>query len=326
MGMKYRYIWLMCLVALLYVPVAGPAEAFLPGMPSLSGWSCAPAHKANCSVAGKLGYLGYNRGLVFGLEATNLPILGFLQSLQLVVPVEGIWAGASVTSAGPERGFSACDPGGGLCFTLGGSWLFPNNKEAGEQYKTNFEGFEIAQRTWRPTIQWFTLEAAASRCARENFSLIGGFRFDSFSAGFSDPSQLPVIGSLTDVAALQLTSFIPYVGAETTWGPVKVWMIGFPWLFGTVVAGEGGLGFGVAGYATGTYRTGYFLETSAEFGRQMGVVHLSAFATYTVLRATGSGDLQLSVANVPSQPVDFGFDRQNWIVGGKLVVGLNTPL
>jgi hypothetical protein len=327
--MKYRYIGLVGLLAVLSVSVAGPAEAFLPGMPSLSGWSCAPAHKADLGVTGKLGYLGYNRPLIFNMAPADVP-LAFagvaLPSLRVDLPVEGIWAGTWVTGARSERGFAACDPGDGLCFTFGGSWLFPDNKEASEQYIVNFSPTASASysRTWRPLIQWFTLEAAVSRCAWSNFSLIGGFRWDSFSAGFSDPSLLPVIGPVTDVAAIQLTSFIPYVGAETTWGPVKVGVIGFPWVFGTVVAGESAAGVPVAGYATGTYRNAYFAETFAEFGRQVGLVHLSAFATYTVLHATGQCDVQ--APGLTSRPYDFGLDRQNWIVGGKVVVGLNTPL
>ena len=61
----------------------------------------------------------------------------------------------------------------------------------------------------------------------------------------------------------------------------------------------------------------------------MGVVHLSGFATYTVLHATGQADVSFTIggaALTQNQPFDWGFDRQNWIVGGKLVVGLASPL
>ncbi len=323
--MKYRFICLLGLLALLSVPAAVSAEGMLPGLPSFSGWSCAPSHKADYSVTGKLGYLGYNRPLIFNMTAADLPV-GVLNSLRLDVPVEGIWAGAWVTGTGPQRGVVACDPGEGLCLTLGGSWLFPNNKEASGDYGITITPNHFS-RSWRPLIAWFTIEASASRCAWSNFSLIGGFRFDSFTAAFSEPLAVPGIGSLTDVGLLDLKSFLPYVGAETRLGAIKVGVIGFPWIFGTMIAGEGAWGgFGVAGYATGTYRTGYFTEAYAEFGRQLGLAHLSAFATYTVLHATGNCDVQVPIAAVPSRSYDFGIDRQNWIVGGKAVVGFNSPM
>ena len=81
--------------------------------------------------------------------------------------------------------------------------------------------------------------------------------------------------------------------------------------------------------ATGTYRNSYFMETFAEFRRQIGAVHLSAFAAYTLLHAVGEFDVSfLSLPGFAAQVASytFGIDRQNWIVGGKAVIGFNSPL
>ena len=103
-------------------------------------------------------------------------------------------------------------------------------------------------------------------------------------------------------------------------------VIGFPWIPGNVTYNEGLDGGRIQ--TSGQYSNCYFLESSVEVGGQMGLVHLSGFATYTVLH--GKGALDVSVVPPPAlapQPfTNFGFDRQNWMVGGKLVIGLNTPL
>ena len=324
--MKYRYMCLAATLALLCISATGPAEGFLPGMPSLSGWSCAPAHKANCSVAGKLWYLGYPRCLVYERAAVaSNP--GGIDFVRYEVPVEGLWVAASAASSGPERGFAAYEPGEGLCFSLGASWLFPNSKQTNETI--NGAGGP-GDRTWSTTTQWYTFEAYASRCAVQNFSLIGGFRYDSFSAKFTDPQ--PGLDFITsrpaDEAELLLASYIPYVGAVTKWGGVEVGVIGFPWVFGNIEQRQTITGAGVRYQTVGNYRNAYFLETWAEVGRQVGIVNLSAFATYTVLHAVGEFDLQRQPIGglVQTAPNTFGIDRQNWILGGKLVVGLNSPL
>jgi hypothetical protein len=309
------------------LPVAVSAEGFLPGMPSFGGWSCAPAHKTNCSVAGWLGYLGYSRGLVFERGTVGPPNPGGVDTVRYQYPVEGIWLAASAAISGPKVGFAAYEPGEGLCLLLGASWLFPNNKQATET--VNGAGGPGA-RTWSPTIQWYTLEAAVSRCSVQNFSLIGGFRYDSFSTKFADPVPVADFAASTsgDEAELNLTSYIPYVGAVTKWGAVEVGVIGFPWVPGAIEQRQTIGGSAVRYVTTGNYRNAYFLETWAEVGRQLGIVNLSAFATYTVLHAVGEFDfIRNPIAGASeSAPNNFGLDRQNWIAGGKAMIGFNSPL
>lgn len=284
---------------------------------------------------GKLGYLGYNRGLFFDIQANANPILvppTQFFFFQQQIPVDGVWVGASVGGGRGGGSFAAFDPDSPLCLTLTGSWLFPNNKEGSE---TSFSALPLTAefRTWKPNTQWYTIDVAASRCGWSTFSLIGGFRYDSFSTSFSNPMALSVLGvntSAAEEAELVLTSYIPYLGGVATWGPVTARLIGFPWVQGNVAYNETVASF--RGQSTGNYRNSYFFEASAEVGGQMGVVHLSGFATYTVLHAVG--DLDVSFGGSPSiflpvfQPSTFGFglDRQNWIAGGKAVVGFNSPL
>jgi hypothetical protein len=303
------------------LPAGVSAGGFLPDMPSFGGSSCAPAHTANCSGAGKLGYLYSNR-LVFERAAVGANP-GGINFVRNEVPVQGLWVAASVAGTGPGRGFAACESGDGLCVSLGASWLFPNNKEASEI-------IEDGSRTWRPNIQWYTLEGSVISYVVQNFSLIGGFRYDSFSTKFADPARVSDFGSSlpTDEAELILTSYIPYVGAVTKWGAVEMGVIGLPWVGGRIESRETIGGAAVRYETVGNYRNGYFLETYAEFGGQLGMVHLSAFATYTVLHAVGDCDFHRNpIGGVGvTAPDSFGIDRQNWIVGGKALIGFNSPL
>ena len=323
--MKHRYICLVALLAVLCVYGAGPAEAFLPGVPSFGQWCCPPGQKPACAVDGKLGYLGYPRAFVLDFTAVG-PGLGVppLPNFGFEFPVEGIWVGASAATGRARGSFSSCDPGDPLCLSLAASWLFPNNKEGTARYFQDFGPTASVNifRSWRPSIQWYTLDAAVLRCRGTTFSLIGGFRYDSFMIKLADPSTL-VLGTVADEGELKLSSYIPYVGGVARWGGVEVGLMGFPWVPGTILYKET---FAAArAEAIANYRNSYFFEAFLDVGRQMGVVHLSAFATYTVLHATGEADVSLS--NVPlSRPYSFGFDRQNWIVGGKVVIGLNSPL
>ncbi len=268
--------------------------------------------------------MGSNKGLVVSREAVGTNP-GGVNNVTFQYPVEGLWMGASVTCVGPGRGFLASDPGDGLCLTLGASWLFPNNKEASETVNGG-----SGSRTWSPKTQWYTLEGSISGCPVANFSLIGGFRYDSFSTKFADPaSQVDFGASLpTDEAELILNSYIPYLGALLKQGAVKVGVIGFPWAWGRVESRETIGGSFVRYESVGNYRNAYFLEAFAEFGGQVGVVQLSAFATYTLLHATGNIDFNRKpIGGVgETTPNTFSLDRQNWIVGGKALIGFNSPL
>jgi hypothetical protein len=322
-------VGLSVLLIMTFVTSASAQGLFggLPGLPPLGGFlgrssGCPPTHEADCSVAGNLGYMGRSQGLVFDRQAVGANP-GGIDTVRYQYPVEGVWLGASVTCVGPERGLLAYDPRDGLCLTLGASWLFPNNTEATETINRGF-------RTWSPKTQWYTLDASVSRCAVGDFSLIGGFRYDSFSTKFSDPARQVGFTTTfpTDEAELVLSSYIPYLGAVLKRGAVEVGVIGFPWVWGRVESRETIGGASVRYESVGNYSNAYFLETFAEFGGQMGMIQLWAFAKYTVLHAKGNFDFDREPIGgvVETAPNTFGMDRQNWIVGGKALIGFNSPL
>jgi len=323
------------------LPAGVWAQGCLPGMPSVGCQPCDPwaAANCNCCVDGKLGWLGYNRGLVFGMDPTGLPVTlgsGPFPYCRQQVPVEGMWVGASLGRC--------CEPPCPCCLTLQASWLLPSNKQGsgGEQdpqYPTYNDPVGFLLRTWDPNIQWYTLEAYASRsgcCRCADFSLVGGFRYDSFSTKMSNFSLDPYgVGGPTDEGELCLSTYIPYVGAEACWGCVKVGAIGSPYVPGTIQFRETFSRIGERLEATGNYRNAYFLETFAEVRGQVQVgavcpVCLSAFAMYSILHAVG--DLNVSVSSAfpsvanSSQGYTWGTDRQTWIAGGKAVIGFNCPL
>ena len=317
-------IWFV--VIILLVPAVVSAQNLLGlGLPGLTsfGSSCSPGDKAPYSVAGQIGYLGYNHALVFERSADGI-VLGGIPNIRFTYPVEGLWLGASVGGGRQWGPFVACDPGDPFCLVLGGSWLFANNKQASE-----FLPADGSSRTWGPSIQWGTLYASLSCPAVWNFSVIGGFRYDSFLTKFAGPVATADFSSSdpTEEAQLSLTSYIPYVGAVAECGCIKLGVIGFPWVPGTIDYSETIAGGTVRYKAVGNYRSGQFLEASAAWGTRMGAVQVSAFATYTLLQAVANSDFSRTPIGgvAATAPHTLSFNRQNWIFGGNLAIDFNLP-
>ena len=214
-------IYALPLLLITIMITAAGAQGFLPRMPSFGGSYCAPGHEADGSGDVKLGYLGYNnQGLVFGMASQGGTFTG-IQQQRFQYPVQGLWLAASGATGG--RGLGSCDafdPGGGLCLRLGGSWLFPNNEDATES--ADF-GTSLGWQKWRPTTQWYTLEASVSRCSGKISALIVGFRYDSFATNFADPHDVQNFNTQPfNRAELNLKSYIPYVGVVTRLGGLRL--------------------------------------------------------------------------------------------------------
>ena len=111
--MKTASIWVVAAFLCFSLPVGDSANAFLPGLPSWGGCDGAPGYKPDSSVTAKVGYLGYNRGLVFGMGATAT-VLDAINTLQEEYPLQGLWLAASVEAGGPGGGFTALGFGDGL--------------------------------------------------------------------------------------------------------------------------------------------------------------------------------------------------------------------
>jgi len=158
---------------------------------------------------------------------------------------------------------------------------------------------------------------------------IGGFRFDSFSTNFTDPTPTASFGTSTpgDEADVTITAYIPYVGLVVNLdSTVKFGLIGFPYVFGTVKYNETIGGVPVRYEFSGNLQDSYFLETFAEFGTQVMGGYAGIFGILTYLHTSSDVDFnRLTAATSTSVPYRITHDRQNWILGGKFALSFNLP-
>ncbi|MGO8823466.1 MAG: hypothetical protein ACLQT6_15830 [Desulfomonilaceae bacterium] len=61
--------------------------------------------------------------------------------------------------------------------------------------------------------------------------------------------------------------------------------------------------------------SGYFVEAFSEYSMQRDMWNFGGFVRFTAVFSERSVGLNLSGANTP---MDFTFDKKNWIFGGKI--------
>jgi hypothetical protein len=212
-----------------------------------------------------------------------------------------------------------------------GTWLVPSNGRDDEEYffPTNGTG----SRSWRSSLQWYTLGVGAAFTVQGPVAILGGFRYDSFSVGFSDPENVFNIFSLpSDEADFRVSLYIPYVGLVVGLGSnLKLGCIGFPYLPGDVRYGQtiGAADPSTArAEASGSVSNGYFMEVFLEGGTNVGGANLGVFGKWQALRARASMDIDSTFLGVATltDSVDVGFYRQYWVIGGKFALDFVSPL
>jgi len=189
-----------------------------------------------------------------------------------------------------------------------------------------FPGWPDNQRTWSAGVQWYTLDGRVVYSLSKNFSAVFGFRFDSFSVNFSDPSDIAGNpGFPSDEADLAVTGYIPYSGWTLSYGSaLKLSVIGTTYVPASAVYKET-FGWNERWEGSGDFNTGYFAEVAGEYGTNFMGGHIGFFAGWTCLH--GTAPFHVVVRGDPSNDftLSLSVDRQNWIFGGKFSIDLKSP-
>jgi hypothetical protein len=270
-----------------------------------------------------VGYLGDPGGTRLDFTPGNTFGADLVQNFRHTFPVEGLWLGLSAMIPMSEQ----------MTLMATGSWLFPSNGRSDEEYVFPFG--DDGSRTWRSSIQWYTLGIGGAFSIEGPVAVLAGFRYDSFEAGFSDPENVFGIASLpSDEADFRVSLYMPYVGLMAGLGStVRVGFIGFPYLPGDVRYGQT---VGAAdpstsrAEASGAVSNGYFMEIFAEYGINLMGANIGVFGKWEYLRASASLDIDAAFiglgALTVNDTVDVGFYRQCWTIGGKFALDFVSPL
>ena len=341
--MKYRVVFLASIILVALIPAlsAGQASPIGMGLPSLGlssvgGFlgrgSCAPG----CALAGGLniaaGYVddprgvtltfdpngeGYQPAIVLDKWTQSYPLRGWLVGARADIPLSGA-----------------------LMASLGGAYMFQGGPLSHSEeivQSTLFAG--QGSRTWDALNQWYMFDVAGHYSPLGIGWAVVGVRFDSFATNFKNPANLVALAALpTDEADVQFSSWIPYLGLETvlgqTNGSLKVGVIGFPAVFGTMKYGQtygigGGLGLGVRNDVSGNFNRGSFVEAYGEATlRFASDSTLGFFVRYNYLYARGDIiGLFNSVGAFPTQNDVFqvNIHRTAWIFGANATLAFASP-
>ncbi len=264
-----------------------------------------------------VGYLDHPKGVVFDISTVDQVILGTV-SVKQQLPVSGVYLSALTKVPVSDR----------VGIVVRGSYLVPSNRDALES-ATAATG-AINHRLWDSEVQWWSLDAEAQVRGLGPISLIGGFRFDSYSMLLNNPLPAPFFpASLpTDQAELAIHSYIPYVGLlhSRNWatGSLSVSAIGFPFVPGSIHFGETASSRVHRWNVAGNFDRGYFVELSSEYTRRWYGLDMGCFAKFTNLSAAGPVDVEVLGANLQGM-WDGVFKKTAWMVGAQVAVPFDSP-
>ncbi len=317
--MKKAMVAFVCAFSIAMAPTLLLAQGFS----GLSSAVSCPLISKNENVYGPSLYIGYltdRKGASFGLGAQGPGINGIF-AMNHTYPVRGIWLEASQAFPLRER----------IGAFISGSWLFPTKTSSEETYDFGIPG----GRSWTAKPQWWSLTANAVYGFTESFSLIAGVRYDSFMTNFTDPENAQIVASNpNDRADITIHSIIPLVGVATDIGTdsrkLTLGMMGFPTLPGSIKykQTEGNVAGGPGRYeASGSFKSGYFLEVFGEFGTRSPSLELAIFGKFSTVYGKANMDVDSNdaVFGPLNDTFTFAFDRTAWIIGGKLSAAFSSP-
>jgi hypothetical protein len=326
MGMRRVVFCLLSVVLLALAPALVSAQILSEfgagaGFPSLGGIFRGGAGgpfdpSQGCGLTFDVGYLGTNH--IKGTSETQaLPIVPGVRRIQIQYNLDGIWLALSANSR-----LGDC-----LGLYARGAFLAPFNHRAEEVYSGGVVVFSTS-RTWATSTQWYDLDVGGTFSCYGGTELIGGFRFDSFSTNLSDAADAVGFVSLnTDTADSTIRSYIPYVGLMVNQGNrLRVSLIGFPYVPGDLTYHETTAGT-IRTETTGSLRNSYFLEASAEYGRDLMGGSFGLFGTWSYLSVRSNQTAVAKVGGVTlnTQPYRFDLCRQSYILGAKFAINFFSP-
>lgn len=322
--MRSFVVPLVCILLFACASDSADAQAFPSpvglGLPSLGGsWGggeCEPLCDPHVGggLAFNIGYLATDRNAAFDLSAD--PLVGSVASVRHDFPVDGLWL--AVSASGRLRD--------GFGIFARGSWLVPSNRRSD---RTLVFGGTPEPGRWRTRVQWYNADIAGTFSPYGALTVVGGFRFDSFDMKFHDRDLVDPDDLGTDETNVTVSSYIPYVGVMVHHGSeLKVGLIGFPYVPGDVSYDHTWGPRVIRHDAKGSFRTGYFLEAFAEYGRQLMGGYVGVFGTWTCLHGSSELDVARTIGGgaATGGVYQFSTDRKNWIFGGKLEMNFASPI
>ncbi|MEJ2717619.1 MAG: hypothetical protein P8182_10840 [Deltaproteobacteria bacterium] len=179
-----RTFLILALITVFLAPAIVSAQGLLPmrSLPLLGGMfgrtgggGCGQEAAPGGGVAFGVGYAGDPGGTRISFTVDNAFGQNLINNFRHSFPLQGLWLGlAGKIPFGDQMNVVAY-----------GTWLVPSNERSDEDYDipNRFPSF----RTWRTSVQWYTLGLEAAFTVEGPVAFVGGFRFDSFEVGFSDP-------------------------------------------------------------------------------------------------------------------------------------------
>ena len=257
-----------------------------------------------------LGYL-YSNGAGFQIQIDN-PTPATFTSTREDFNLQGLWLELAAT-------MDVCQ---NVTAVFTGAHLFSSPPNATQWYTK--AGAQSAARQWNPDVQWWEVNAAGTYQFCPGISAIAGFRWTSFGVNFTNArNQLDFNAPNSDTATLTTNLYIPYSGLLVESNPdcqsaFKVAAYGCPVLPGNFAYTEA-MSFTDLGSITLSPNvnlySGYFVEALSEYSMQRDMWNLGGFVRFTAVHSERSVGLTLGGINTP---MDFTFDRRNWIFGGKI--------
>ncbi len=321
----------LSVLGIFFVLVSAPAFA--------QGWLGSLGINPGDDLSFSAGYVDHRNGAVIGfgdeedsLRSGRHEYFGSRVSF----PVRGVKLSLS--------GQKVVSPNTALVLSV--SYLIPSLVDAVDTYdwQTVRQGFHTQARGWKADLQWWDVDGMGVFRPYEALSILGGFRYDSFQTCFSDPSSMQNIagglrGYPTDESDLTITCYVPYAGVQVNmgspYGNLTVKAIGTPWLPGEVIYKNtvnaerpaGGVRFNRFS-TSGSFSSAYLLELFAEYGLDIAGYRAALFGEYSLTHAVAH--LEKERVQQPtggsvltdSDRFAFSFNRNVWVVGGKISIQL----
>ena len=214
------FFWVLPLVLIAVTGTPAGAQgmfgASLPQLPFLGGYSRGGSgcgEQAGTGLAVTTFYVGAglseSQSLRFSAETQGVALLGATK-LQHSYANRGLWLGVAETVN--------LSPSLGVC---GSGWYFFQSGISNSPEKYNDS--DVVGRIWDVDPRWWFLDGLVALKYSPAFSVLGGVRYDNYTARFTNPADpVGVTSSINDRADLIVSTWIPLIGAQYR----ELWRLG----------------------------------------------------------------------------------------------------
>jgi len=306
------------------VSAQGLLGAGLPGLPSMGGFfgsykGCGDGAPLFPAPTLYVGYGASDRPTEFGGGASALGVAG-VGNLGQRYRDEGIWLGVTAPLTFNDY----------VSFLASGWYLIPTDGNDSSETYYNTSGARLGSRNWSTKRTWWYVDGLFALGSKCGLSLLAGVRYDYYTVQFNDPNVLDFpLGAATDEADVVSQGWIPLVGTQYALNNATTNLVfrvvGIPTLVGYLKYNETINGANRL-EASGNYKSGYFVEAFAEYGRKLnGAAYLGIFGRYQATHGQVDASVDLLPGNT-SDTYKIGVNRNAWAFGGSFTLSFNMPM